>query len=148
MENATKALMIAGAVLIAIMIIGVGMMIFNSGNKTITDSIGRLNQIEVQTHNSQFTGYGGSQKGTTVKELLNNIIASNATNRDVHDEKLVGVLQGADASTASDNDTGVNTDSEVNLISTKVINGQTYEVTFGYTAGLITKIGITGEFKK
>ena len=32
MENATKALMIAGAVLIAIMIIGVGMMIFSSSN--------------------------------------------------------------------------------------------------------------------
>ena len=32
MENATKALMIAGAVLIAIMIIGIGMMIYQSAN--------------------------------------------------------------------------------------------------------------------
>ena len=35
MENATKALMIAGAVLIAILIIGVGMMIYNSAQGSI-----------------------------------------------------------------------------------------------------------------
>ena len=36
MENATKALMIAGAVLIAILIIGVGMMIYNSAKSSST----------------------------------------------------------------------------------------------------------------
>ena len=93
MENATKALMIAGAVLIAIMIIGVGMMIFNSGSKTINDSIGKLNQVEIQSFNSELEGYEDKQKGTVVKELISKIMALNATNESVHDEKVVEVIE-------------------------------------------------------
>ncbi|MBQ9297820.1 MAG: hypothetical protein IJ223_02095 [Clostridia bacterium] len=153
MENATKALMIAGAVLIAIMIIGVGMMIFNSGNKTITDSIGKLNQIEIQTFNSEFDGYEGNQKGTVVKELLSKIIALNASNDEVHDEKLVHVkvsgkgMTATGDTSASDTTKADTTSTYLTSIRTQITNGKTYNIQFGYTAGLITEITIASNDK-
>ena len=49
MENATKALMIAGAVLIAILIIGVGMMIYNSAQGSIEGATSKISQQEIGT---------------------------------------------------------------------------------------------------
>lgn len=153
MENATKALMIAGAVLIAIMIIGVGMMIFNSGSKTINDSIGKLNQVEIQSFNSELEGYEDKQKGTVVKELISKIMALNATNESVHDEKVVEVIENKVDKLpdvlpeVAENETGKKTSAELTAIRNKVTNGQTYMISFGYTSGLITKIKITGPLK-
>ena len=59
MENASKALLIAGAVLIVILLIAMGMKIFRSQDK--------------------FYKYAGKQKGTQVKALINDVIAHNAT---------------------------------------------------------------------
>ena len=39
MENATKALLIAGAVLIVILLIGVGMLIFNSSTQPVQTNV-------------------------------------------------------------------------------------------------------------
>ena len=39
MENASKALIIAGAILLSILIIAIGMFIYNSASSTITDSL-------------------------------------------------------------------------------------------------------------
>ena len=130
------------------------MMIFNSGNKTITDSIGKLNQIEIQTFNSEFEGYEGKQKGTVVKELLSKIIALNASNDDVHDEKLVHVSAGEGGALKAAKDSSVDTakgdttSTYLTSIRTQITNGKTYKVEFGYTAGLITNITISEDKKE
>lgn len=62
MENATKALMIAGAVLIAILIIGVGMLIYNSAQGTIQGATSKVSQQEIELFNNGFTQYEGKQK--------------------------------------------------------------------------------------
>ena len=80
MENASKALLIAASVLIVILLIGVGMVIFNSIGST-TDQVGsQAESMAIQTFNAQFTQYeGNSVSASTVKQLINKINTSNTT---------------------------------------------------------------------
>ena len=79
MENASKALIIAGSVLIAILIISLGLFIFKSTEGT-TDQTKKLGEtLEVQQFNSQFLKYCGDYvKGSQVRTLCEVIIAHNA----------------------------------------------------------------------
>lgn len=79
MENASKALIIAGSVLIAILIISLGLFIFKSTSGT-TDQTQKLGEtLEIQQFNSQFLKYcGTSVKGSQVRTLCEVIIAHNA----------------------------------------------------------------------
>lgn len=58
MENATKALLIAAAVLVAILIISLGLVVYNMAAETVKGSA-NLSQQEMQTFNEQFTQYQG-----------------------------------------------------------------------------------------
>ena len=130
MENATKALMIAGAVLIAIMIIGVGIMIFQSGQETVNSSIGKMNQVEIDTFNSELLAYEGNQKGSNVKQLITKVITLNATNDGTYDDRVIEI-------------NGEKTANGLAEDRTKIINGKTYNVTMQYNSGgLITIITI------
>ncbi len=79
MENASKALIIAGAILISILLISVGVIIMNS-----TGDIGGTSQrqgeiMAIRTFNSQFTAYEGEAvSGSQIKELISAVEASNA----------------------------------------------------------------------
>lgn len=140
MENATKALMIAGAVLIAIMIIGVGIMIFQSGQETVNSSIGKMDQIEIDTFNSELLAYEGTQKGSNVKQLITKVITLNATNTGTYDDRLI-TFDGVNPSDANSS----------NALAQKrsgIINGKTYNVAMQYNSGgLITTITISDPSK-
>lgn len=80
MENATKALIIAGAVLIAIVLIAVGMKILGS-TKGVTDNVDNISDtMSKSMFNSQFEQYEGYQKGSTVRTLFSKLVANNANN--------------------------------------------------------------------
>lgn len=80
MENASKALLIAGSVLIVILLIAVGVRVFNSTQGTADNVETTMNATEIATFNSKFTQYAGSNKSATqVKALANVVIAHNAT---------------------------------------------------------------------
>ena len=72
MENATKALIMAGAILIAISIISVGIIVFNS-TKGVTEQGKEGGEImAIETYNNQFTKFCGERvKGSTVRDLIN-----------------------------------------------------------------------------
>lgn len=91
MENASKALIIAGSVLIAILIISLGLFIFKSTEGT-TDQTKKLGEtLEVQQFNSQFLKYcGDSVKGSQVRTLCEVIIAHNA-NSSANSSTKVGI---------------------------------------------------------
>ena len=76
MENASKALIIAGAILLSILLISLGIMIFNQAQDTVNNS--GMTQAEITTFNNKFLKYEGTQKGSVVKSLVNEVIASNA----------------------------------------------------------------------
>lgn len=114
MENASKALIIAGSVLIAILVISLGLLIFKSTSGT-TDQTQELGEtLEIQQFNSQFLKYcGDSVKGSQVRILCEVIIAHNANSEDSKKVKIF------------------NTD-DVNEISTKrnsIKTNQSYKVT-------------------
>lgn len=76
MENASKALIIAGAILLAILLISLGIMIYNQA-QSVTNGDG-MSDAEISTFNSRFQKYEGDQKGSIVKTLINEIEVNNA----------------------------------------------------------------------
>ena len=76
MENATKALLIAAAVLIAILIISLGLAVYNKAS-TATDSAD-LSGAEIQAQNEKFLKYNGNKKrGSEVNALLQTVLSNN-----------------------------------------------------------------------
>ena len=75
MENASKALIIAGAILLAILLISLGIMIFTQAQDTVTNS--GMSEAELQSFNSKFLKYEGNMKGTMVKSLIQEVSSNN-----------------------------------------------------------------------
>lgn len=79
MENVSKALIIAGAILIAILLISVGIMVMNSVNKPIDVASGEATSQAAQVFNAKFTPYEGANKtAQDVKALCMAVQASNS----------------------------------------------------------------------
>ena len=82
MENASKALIIAGAILIAILLISTGILVMNSINKPLDEASQQGDSQAVQMFNSKFIQYAGKNKtAQDVKALLSTIISSNNTDK-------------------------------------------------------------------
>ena len=76
MENATKALLIAAAVLVAILIISLGLVVYNMAAETI-DSVNFSGQ-EVQAFNDKFMRYNGqSLRGSEVNAMVKTVLNNN-----------------------------------------------------------------------
>ncbi len=85
MENATKALLIAGSILIAILLIAMGVKIFSSTSGTTKSAQSTMDATAITTFNTQFIGYLNKQiTATQCGALIQKIIASNATNESHH----------------------------------------------------------------
>ena len=70
MENASKALLIAASVLVAILLIALGIRIFGS-TRGATDEVDAMaTELEIQMFNSQFEKYEGKQSASQVQALL------------------------------------------------------------------------------
>ncbi len=85
MENASKALIIAGAILLSILIIAVGMFIFTSSQTTIQEGATQISTQERNAFNQQFIQYEKKQGGANVGQLIQILIAncnSNAEEKD------------------------------------------------------------------
>ena len=124
MENATKALMIAGAVLIAILIIGVGMMIYNSAQGSIEGATSKISQQEIELFNSGFTQYEGKMSGSQVKALMSSVINNNnqyGANADNVPEKVIEVTGGGKTNATSSSD--------LTAIRAAIVTGRQYNVT-------------------
>lgn len=90
MENASKALIIAGAVLISILLITIGIILINSGRDVIEGSTTQMSSQKIQTFNAQFTAYEGTKKGSEIKGIYNTVEASNAADQ-AHQVKITGI---------------------------------------------------------
>lgn len=82
MENASKALIIAGAILISILIIAIGMYIYTSSSSSIYGATSQMNSQEVTAFNQGWTNYEGTQTGSNCRTLISQIIANNSTNKE------------------------------------------------------------------
>ena len=76
MENASKALIIAGAILLAILIISLGILIYNQASGIVGNNT--MSEVDIQTFNQKFTQYVGEQRGSAVRSLIQQVQASNS----------------------------------------------------------------------
>ena len=127
MENASKALIIVGAVLIAILLIGFGVMIMN--NSTSQVSPDALNSQAAQTHNAQFNNYTGkTNSAAQIKQLMNIITSNNVTGKTADTPQKVYVYYIPQSTTKTGGkaaDTGFYDPAK---LSSTVRNGYTYTV--------------------
>ncbi len=76
MENASKALIIAGAILLAILIIGLGVFIYNQASNTVSDT--GMDQVAIRQFNGQFEPYiNKTVDSTAAKALIDTVNQSN-----------------------------------------------------------------------
>lgn len=153
MENASKALLIAGAILLCILIIAIGMFIYNSASSTITDSMSTLSTQEVDAFNNQFTSYEGKQTGSNVKALMGRLIGNANTYRDepakvpqVYIDQLSNTIQNNLDATFTLNDAGnpQNYITDLGTIRNRVETKHEYYVEMNYQDnGLIDYIIIS-----
>ena len=81
MENASKALIIAGAILLAILIISLGIMIYNQASGVVNNNA--MSEVEIATFNNKFEQYVGTKvRGANVNALLSAIRSNNEVNSD------------------------------------------------------------------
>ena len=82
MDNASKALIMAGAILISIAIVGVGVYIFSSTSSITSSGQQQIDATAAQTANSTLRQYTGTRvRGSTVKEFVEyiNVLNTNDT---------------------------------------------------------------------
>lgn len=77
MENASKALLIAGAIILSVLIISIGMYIVNKTNSITNLGEAELNISKIQAFNSKYETYEGIQHGKNVKKVLQYAIQDN-----------------------------------------------------------------------
>lgn len=134
MENASKALIIAGAILLAILIITLGILVFNQAKGVIDGNA--MSDIEIQQFNAKFTQYEGTRvRGATVNSMLQTVLANNTSVDDPNRQVAVtGAVSMGKSSTG--------------LPTTKANTGAIYSVTCVYASsggnkGLVESITVT-----
>lgn len=80
MENASKALLFAAGILIAIILISVAVYIVSMSNQATEDVGKTMSDMQLSSFNSKFTTYEGIRTGSQVKALVEAVNASNANN--------------------------------------------------------------------
>ena len=79
MENASKALIIAGAILLAILLISLGIMVYNQASGVVDSTA--MDEVAVTSFNKKFTQYEGSNvRGTQVRALFDTVEQNNLSN--------------------------------------------------------------------
>ena len=130
MENASKALIIAGAILISIILISIGVMVVNSGQQLVDTAGSKMSQQDLQAYNADYLGYIGQQRGSTVRSLIQTVQSNNSTNKDLQIKVTV----------ESESKEG----QEVASLITKVKPSSTYEASVNYSdAGRVNELVIS-----
>lgn len=122
MENASKALIIAGAILLAILIISLGIMIYNQASGVVNNNA--MSEVDITTFNQKFEQYVGDKvRGANVIALISAVKSNNEVN-------------------SGDASKQVKLDGKTE--SSQIGTGKTYKVSItDYKNGLVSQITIT-----
>ena len=124
MDNASKALIMAGAILIAVAIVGIGIYIFSAANGMTDDALNQIDALTVTSINSQLQQYEGEIRGRELKQAIN--IA-----RSINKQKTL-----PDGKSITYNGKKI-----IDTTTTTITDNDTYKVYFKYnTAGYIEDI--------
>ena len=144
MENATKALIIAGSILIAILLITFGVTTFNSTRGTTESVKGTMDATEIATFNNKFAGYVGKNiNAAKVRSLVNVIISNNSTSS--HKVALIIPVNGTATTYSWTAATAGTVAGNMSSAAAALSNSDTYDVVTDYDASgsIITLITVT-----
>ena len=117
METASKALIIAGAILLSILIIGLGMLVFNNAKEALSGA--NLDKEKIATINAQYEAYIGENiKGSQVKTLCN-LVRDNNLTKDDSETFEIKINNTSDPT-------------EINKLKNSIASGKTYKVEATY----------------
>lgn len=142
MENASKALLFAAGILIAIILISVAVYIVSMSNDATEQVGGTISDMELQSFNSKFTTYEGIRTGSQIKALIEAVNSSNATNAGT--DLLVEVALGDKFGTQTPTLTGTKEDADYKL---SVGSSKKYNIVIEKESGAVKKIIINGTEK-
>ena len=145
MENASKALIIAGSILIAILIISLGLMVFNTMSNSVKNNTS-LDKQTISAFNSRLEPYIGETRPGSQVNTLRQVAISINNNAKVQGGSLQYVNMTIDGKSV----TSYNRESNVVTIGTesqptvKAEPGKFYKVEGTYSSnGLINTITVT-----
>lgn len=143
MENASKALLIAGAILIVILLIAVGMLVYNGARGSIDKAIGQMSSTEKDIHNKQFEPYLNDKvSGSNLKTLYSKVLSNNGEEGNVK-VNITILTKAANATKPTAGEvTNVSADLSGSMSNVVTNASQTYKVTATYTNGVITAIQV------
>ena len=130
MENASKALIIAGAVLLSILIVGIGMAIFNGTRGTTDQALVQMTTQERDMFNAQFNRYEGKTTiGSNVRALCETINSNNVA-YETGDPRIVKVYFAANSADTNFTATGnlSNKDKIPSATLSKIVSAAQYTV--------------------
>lgn len=134
MENASKALIIAGAVLIGILIISMGVLLATTLQKTTKTYYTSMNTNEIQKFNSEITKNFIIENGNTYITAQGIITLKNILNTEAYKESNI----------KSNISAIVKNNSDAEFLTTNGTKNEKYEVKIEYSnQGMINKITIT-----
>lgn len=137
MENATKALIIAAAILIAIVLISIGVFVLRQGQDAMSSV--DMSEAQIMAFNSKFDTYAGTQRGSQVNALIDRVIASNREQKAAGGDASVLVEVDFNGKIISDDDPtpSLTTDQKASAAAY-----YTVELTKGPKSGLVDVITI------
>lgn len=140
MENASKALIIAASIIIAIVLISLGVMVLNMGQESMKNA--NMSEAEIMQFNAPFEAYKGVKTGTEVKTLFNKITAHNRTAKDDSQRLVVAAGTAPAEGVAATDHTVEAANTTVTTALGLIRAGYTYDISFGYdnNSGLITTV--------
>lgn len=82
MENSSKALIISGSILIAIILITIGIQVLKPSSEMSDSTVSRSESMAISSFNSHFTSYfGDSVSGAEAREFVSDVIRNNSDSK-------------------------------------------------------------------
>ncbi len=145
MENASKALIIAGAILLAILLISLGIMIYTSAQDTVSDS--GMDRAAITSFNNQFLKYEGDIKGTMVKSMIQEVLAVNSGSSTGGTSNTGTTTNDGISVSVQFVDDGTQQTATTTPTTSSIVNNNTYTVELIYgTSGRVSTIKVSGTF--
>ena len=141
MENASKALILAGSILIALIIISLGVMIFKNYSNSVKNNTS-LDRQTIAAFNRRIDPYIGDNKSASQVNTLRDIAISINNNAKVEGGSMQYVNMTLNGSEVTSYDTSNNT---VTIKNVKAETGKFYKVepTYNRDTGLINTVTVT-----
>jgi len=90
MDNASKALIMAGAVLIAVLIVSLGVYLLNLNKPMVDVTVSQVDLKAIQSYNYKYTKYEGYDKSASEVIALINLVEQH--NKNINETDLYGTI--------------------------------------------------------